>query len=63
MDLSARKAIYARAETKMGKHGVSSGFECEEWNRCTGCELKMGLAVDLSSREGIYTQSESESRK
>ena len=63
MNLSVRKAIYARTETKMDKHGVSSGFECEELNRRTGCQLKMRLAVDLSAREGIYTQSESESRK
>jgi len=47
----------------MDKQGVSSGFECEELNRRTGCQLKMRLAVDLSAREGIYTQSESESRK
>jgi len=45
----------------MGKHGVSSGFKCGEKNKHTTCKLKMRLAVDLSVREGIYTQSKSES--
>ena len=47
----------------MGKRGVSSGFKCGERDRRTTCKLKMRLGVDLSVREGIYTQSESESRK
>ena len=39
----------------MGKHGVSSGFNCGERDKRTACKLKMRLAVDLSASKGIYT--------
>jgi len=62
VDLSARKAIYIQADTKTGKHGVSSGFGCEQWDRRTGYELKKGSVVDSGAREGILVYIQSESR-
>ena len=56
------KAIYIQAETKMGKHGVSSRFGCEQCRR-TGYELKMGSVVDSGAKEGILVYIQSESRQ